>query len=321
LRITQALATPGTNGSSPPSGSGPGKEASLIREPHTEFVSLTSTTTSTSTTTPASTPPVGGRSQKPKRCKPRDKRKRCKPNKPHRHGHKPAHHKPHGHKPHKPHGHKPHKPHGHKPAGKPGAGSHKPSSPHGGGPGKPPSSHGKPTSSHRKPTGSHGAQTPDQPILEASSTRREVLVELDAAEQTSVKIGDKALITLPDNQTTPGVVSRIGRVATSSSGNGQGSGSSPPTIQLYIALEHPRAAHTLDQATVQVQITTATVEHALAVPVIALRALASGGYAVSTEDAAHVQHLVPVTAGLFDDANGLVQVKGNLAAGDQVVVP
>jgi hypothetical protein len=147
-----------------------------------------------------------------------------------------------------------------------------------------------------------------------------VLVKLDAAEQASVKIGDKALITLPDRQTTPGVVSRMGRVATSSSGN-PGSNSSPPTIQVYITLAHPQAAGSLDQAPVQVQITTATVAHALAVTVTALRALASRSYAVSTQDAAHLQHLVPVTVGLFDDANGLVQVKGNLAPGDQVVVP
>jgi hypothetical protein len=30
---------------------------------------------------------------------------------------------------------------------------------------------------------------------------------------------------------------------------------------------------------------------------------------------------VPVTLGLFDNADGLVQVSGNLAAGDRVMVP
>jgi hypothetical protein len=80
-------------------------------------------------------------------------------------------------------------------------------------------------------------------------------------------------------------------------------------------------AGSLDQAPVQVQITTARVTHALVVPVAALLALAGGGYAVETVDARGVHHLVAVTAGLFDDAHGLVQVSGSLSAGEQVVVP
>jgi hypothetical protein len=36
---------------------------------------------------------------------------------------------------------------------------------------------------------------------------------------------------------------------------------------------------------------------------------------------AGVRHLVPVQLGLFDDAAGLVQVTGNLHAGEKIVVP
>jgi hypothetical protein len=60
----------------------------------------------------------------------------------------------------------------------------------------------------------------------------------------------------------------------------------------------------------------------LAVPVDALVALAGGGYAVEevTSDGSH--QLVAVTPGLFDDAQGLVEVSGKgLAAGQRVVVP
>jgi multidrug efflux pump subunit AcrA (membrane-fusion protein) len=78
----------------------------------------------------------------------------------------------------------------------------------------------------------------------------------------------------------------------------------------------------VDQAPVQVQITTAAVHNALIVPVNSLLALAGGGYAVETVDARRVHRLVPVTPGLFDDADGLVQVSGSgLAPGDQIVVP
>jgi multidrug efflux pump subunit AcrA (membrane-fusion protein) len=73
---------------------------------------------------------------------------------------------------------------------------------------------------------------------------------------------------------------------------------------------------------VQVTITTASVQNALVVPVAALLAQAGGGYAVEVVGPAGIDHLVPVSLGLFDDADGLVQVIGSgLAAGQQVVVP
>lgn len=168
---------------------------------------------------------------------------------------------------------------------------------------------------------------PGAPVAQATATSRQVQVNLDASEQSSVKVGEKALVTLPDNQTTPGTVTRIGTVASSSgsgsgSSSGAGSGSSTATIPIYITLAHPEAAAGLDQAPVQVQITTAGVKNALIVPVNALLAESGGGYAVETVDARGIHHLVPVTVGLFDDADGLVQVTGHgLATGDRVVVP
>ena len=60
----------------------------------------------------------------------------------------------------------------------------------------------------------------------------------------------------------------------------------------------------------------------LIVPVTALLAQNGGGYAVETVDAHAIHHLVPVALGLFDDADGLVQVEGRgLRAGQRVVVP
>jgi hypothetical protein len=73
---------------------------------------------------------------------------------------------------------------------------------------------------------------------------------------------------------------------------------------------------------VRVGITTATVRGALVVPVTALLARSGGGYAVEIVGAGARNHLVPVSLGLFDDAEGLVQVTGSgLAAGQGVVVP
>jgi Putative peptidoglycan binding domain len=150
-------------------------------------------------------------------------------------------------------------------------------------------------------------------VLQGSSTRRVVTINLDAAQQSEVKAGDKVTITLPTGQTTPGVVSSVGRVAT---------GGTTPTVPVLVRLIDAEAAGTLDQAPVTVSITTASVSNALVVPVSALLAQASGGYAVEEVTAAGRHHLVPVSLGLFDDAAGLVQVSGpGLAAGERIVVP
>ena len=72
-----------------------------------------------------------------------------------------------------------------------------------------------------------GSAQTGQMVMQATSTTRQVQMALDASQQTDVAVGDKVTITLPNNHTTPGVVSSVGAVATcpSSSGSG-GSGSS-----------------------------------------------------------------------------------------------
>jgi hypothetical protein len=150
-------------------------------------------------------------------------------------------------------------------------------------------------------------------VLAATSARHVVTIALDAAQQSEVKAGDKVAITLPTGRVTPGVVASVGKVAT---------GGASPKVTVTVTLTHPRAAGGLDQAPVTVAITTASVNNALVVPVSALLARASGGYAVEEAGPGGRHHLVPVTLGLFDDAAGLVQVSGpGLAAGQRVVVP
>jgi hypothetical protein len=91
------------------------------------------------------------------------------------------------------------------------------------------------------------------PVLNATSTRHQVTISLDASQQTEVKAGDTVTVTLPDGKTTPGTVSWVGRVATSSSspgGSGGSGGSGTSTIPVRVTLTHPKAAGTLDQAPV-----------------------------------------------------------------------
>jgi hypothetical protein len=170
-------------------------------------------------------------------------------------------------------------------------------------------------------TGSLGGSA-DGPVLTATSGRQVVTIALDASQQTEVRAGDAVSIALPDGSTTPGVISSVGTVATtSSSAPGQGEGPAATTIAVTVTLVHPQAAGTLDQAPVTVNITTETSPGpVLAVPVTALLAQSSGGYDVEVAGPGSARRYVPVTPGIYDDAAGLVQVTGALTAGERVVV-
>ena len=178
-----------------------------------------------------------------------------------------------------------------------------------------------------------GPATSGTVVLTATSVTPVVAIELDPSLQSEVKDGDQVAVTLPDGSITPGVVSQVGRVATSpSSGSSSNSSGAPgsssnssasgsgATITVLVSLTHPNAAGKLNQAPVTVTITTGSVPNALTVPVNALLAQPGGKYAVEvTGPGGH--HLVTVTPGMFDDAAGKVQVSGNLTPGQHVVVP
>jgi peptidoglycan hydrolase-like protein with peptidoglycan-binding domain len=156
-------------------------------------------------------------------------------------------------------------------------------------------------------------------VAQATSETLEVEVNLDPSQQREVKIGDRAQITLPDNTSATGKVDRLGRVAQVQTGQDPNAGA---TVPAYISLDHPQQALSLDQAPVQVAITTRGVENALSVPVTAIVGHSGGGFAVEVVHAGGRRELVPVKLGLFDTAGGRVQVvEGDLHEGDQVVVP
>jgi hypothetical protein len=166
-------------------------------------------------------------------------------------------------------------------------------------------------------TGGLGGPAND-PVLAATSDRHVVTIPLDASDQSEVKAGDTVSITLPNGATTPGVVSSAGTVATTTTGQ---NGSATTTIQVQVTLTHPGAAGTLDQAPVTVYITTeSSPGPVLTVPVTALVAQSSGRYEVELAGPGNARRWVPVTPGIFDDADGLVQVTGALTPGERVVV-
>ncbi len=171
-----------------------------------------------------------------------------------------------------------------------------------------------------------GAVTAGAVVLTGSSLTPVVTMQLDASLQTEVAAGDKVSVTLPDGLVTPGVISSVSTTpssSSSSSSGGQGAGgggSGAATITVVVSLSDPKVAGDLNQAPVEVTITTGAVSDVLIVPVDALLAEPGGWYAVEvTGRGGH--HLVKVSVGLFDDAAGTVQVAGDLAPGQRVVVP
>ena len=161
---------------------------------------------------------------------------------------------------------------------------------------------------------------PGTALMTATSDFPVVTIALDTSQQAEIKAGDRVSVTLPRGTITPGVVTSVGTVATTSATTGA------TTITVLVALKHPARARHLSSAPVTVSIVTGTVRNALVVPVTALLAQpgkgqAGGGYAVEVAGAGG-HHLVPVSVGMIGNATGLVQVTSSrLAVGQRVVVP
>jgi Putative peptidoglycan binding domain len=163
-----------------------------------------------------------------------------------------------------------------------------------------------------------GMAPPGAQVMDATSATLEVQVALDPSHEGAVEKGDPARITLPGNRSVTGKVERVGNVAVPA---GQDTNAGAASIPLSIALDDPQSARGLDWAPVQVEITTAGVASALSVPVTALVGMPGGGLAVELERPGGRRELIAVKLGLFDTADGRVQVDGRLREGDRVVVP
>jgi peptidoglycan hydrolase-like protein with peptidoglycan-binding domain len=183
-----------------------------------------------------------------------------------------------------------------------------------------------------------GAAAGGGTVLTATSTTPIVTVDLDVSEEYLVKPGDAVTVVLPDGTSSVGGrIETVGSVATCPGGGGIGLGvgsgssgqspcesagsgsSSTPTVPVTIALDRTPPGARLDQAPVNVAITTQRANHVLAVPVNALLALAGGGFGVQVVSGKSTR-LVGVSTGLY--SNTLVQVSGSgIRPGVRVEVP
>lgn len=167
-------------------------------------------------------------------------------------------------------------------------------------------------------------------LLTASSTTRQITVNLPVSQQGLAVTGARVRVEFPGGKTAGGRISKVGTVAGSGSGSGEsgennggqaqaGQGTQTATIPVYIILDRPSAAGRLDGAPVTVGFTSSLRKGVLAVPVNALLASPGGGYAVVVVDASGRTRRVPVRLGAF--ADGKVEVSGDLAQGMKVEVP
>jgi hypothetical protein len=149
------------------------------------------------------------------------------------------------------------------------------------------------------------------PVLTATGTARQVLVNLDVADEHLVKKGMKATVELPDGSTVNGRIATVGKVATEA-----GSGSdATTTVEVTVTMTGLKKS--FDAAPVDVTIVSEQREDVLAVPVGALLALAEGGYGVQVVDGGTSRYAA-VETGMF--ADGKVEVTG-IDEGTTVAVP
>jgi hypothetical protein len=155
---------------------------------------------------------------------------------------------------------------------------------------------------------------PGEPVLETTSSKRVVTVQLEAARQTLVARGDGVEVELPDGDVVFGRITKVSRVAQPPREEGGDS-----TVEVTIVLRG-RAGRALDQAPVTVGIAQEVRRDALSVPVTALLAVEGGGSAVEVAGAGGTRRTVRVRTGLFGD--GYVEISGRgLREGTRVVIP
>lgn len=153
---------------------------------------------------------------------------------------------------------------------------------------------------------------PGTPLIELSAPTREVELMLPVDRQDLVAVGDVVTVTLPDDSAVAGTIAEIGTTVVAAPGP-SGARSVPVTITFD---DEPDLA--IDEAPVDVELETDRAAGVLAVPVHALLALADGGYGLQVMRDGQAS-LIGVEIGAFVD--GLVEVTGNVAEGEIVLVP
>ncbi len=154
--------------------------------------------------------------------------------------------------------------------------------------------------------------SPGTEVLGVTGEEAVVSLDLPAEDQGTLAEGDPVTVELPDGTEVDGTVSSVATVATVADN------AAVFAVEVTLDASAAEAVAGLDEAPVEVAYVSAAARGVTAVPVSALVALREGGYAVEVFDGTTTR-LVAVTVGFF--ADGLVEITGEIAAGDRVVVP
>lgn len=150
------------------------------------------------------------------------------------------------------------------------------------------------------------------PIVGISSADQVVRVDIRAADQGLIEIGDAVTVILPAFDETPATIASISTTVTIGPDG-------DALFEAIVELDDATAAAGLNEAPVTVEVVGESVTGVTAVPVTALVALVEGGYAVEKQTANGYQ-LVRVEPGFF--ADGLVEITSDsLTVGDTVAQP
>jgi hypothetical protein len=164
-------------------------------------------------------------------------------------------------------------------------------------------------------------------VLGYTGTTRQVTVALEVADQALAVKGRTVTVTVPGRGMVKGKVSQVGtdvtaRGASSDQGaapEGASTTAADARIEVTVTIANQRALGSLQAAPVDVDFVSGRRGDVLAVPVVALLALAKGGFGVQVVDGATTR-IVPVKTGIF--AAGQVEISGKgIAAGVKVGVP
>jgi hypothetical protein len=160
----------------------------------------------------------------------------------------------------------------------------------------------------------HVGDRADGEVLRYTSTAKLVMALLSLKQHRVAVPQTRVVVTLPNGGTVDGVVDRVTAVP---AGEGQNTGVEPMTEARVTIGDQAVVAQ--QQGQVSVRFVLRERKQVLTVPVVALVALAEGGYGVQVADGASTRY-VAVETGMF--ANGRVEIMpGAVTPGTRVVVP
>lgn len=151
---------------------------------------------------------------------------------------------------------------------------------------------------------------PGAPVLRVTDTDRVVTASLPAARRDGVEVGDMVEVELGDGSVADATIEEIDAAPSTAQDGSQ-------TYGMRLVVGELEADVT--DGAVTLRLVRQERLDVLAVPVNALVALLEGGYAVERVNEDGLTELVAVEVGLF--ADGWVEISGDLAEGDVVVIP